>query len=493
MNILRKSQIIAALFLSLAAVVSCGQTQSQTAVDTGDATAAESETNAAETTLSDPAYTDNVPDFDFGGADFRFLLFGDGDPYNWSEIDILSDGADGETINDGIYARNLALEERMNIHITGSYQNATTVLNKAVQAGDDAYDAAWLQLSQAGSTAQSGSVLDWLDMPYVDLSKAYWDASIIRDLSIGGHVYFMTGDISTIDNQATWIMMFNKSMIAENDLPSPYDLVNNGTWTIDRFSEMTKDVTADVDGDGAFTLADKYGIATTPDTAYGLFYSTGLSFISKDENDFPQYTLDIDKATDVLGKIGVILNEGNRTLLSEKIKGESNVFIALRDVFIEGRSLFYAEVMFHVAHLRQMETDFGIIPLPKYDEAQEHYITFVNPAGTCLAIPATDDNPEMTGAVLEAMAALSYQYLTPAYYNIALQQKIARDNESSEMLDLLLQNRVYDLAMMYGWGGINSGFVDLAKKNSTDLASLSAKKEKQIDQAIEKFINAFEN
>ncbi|MGM9625644.1 MAG: hypothetical protein ACI3XM_08040, partial [Eubacteriales bacterium] len=186
MNILRKSQIITAMFLSLIAVVSCGQTQSPAAVGTDKVSAEESETAASETTLSDPAYTDHVPDFDFGGTDFRFLLFGDGDPYNWSEIDILSEGANGETINDGIYARNLALEERMNIRITGSYQNATSVLNKAVQAGDDAYDAAWLQLSQAGSTAQSGSVLDWQDMPYVDLSKAYWDASIIRDLSIGG-------------------------------------------------------------------------------------------------------------------------------------------------------------------------------------------------------------------------------------------------------------------------------------------------------------------
>ena len=34
----------------------------------------------------------------------------------------------------------------------------------------------------------------------------------------------------------------------------------------------------------------------------------------------------------------------------------------------------------HVNRLREMADDFGIIPMPKYDEAQAHYVTYTNPA-----------------------------------------------------------------------------------------------------------------
>jgi hypothetical protein len=184
-----------------------------------------------------------------------------------------------------------------------------------------------------------------------------------------------------------------------------------------------------------------YGLSTTVDTIYGLFYSTGLSFISKDSDDLPYFNLDLTKAQSVLERTAAIFNEDNRALIASRITGQtSNVITGIREAFLEGRALFYAEVMFHVANLRQMETDFGIIPQPKYDEAQEDYITFVNPAGSCLTVPITVASVERSGIVLEAMASESYRYLTPAYYNTALQQKYTRDNESAEMLDLLLQN-----------------------------------------------------
>ena len=492
----RSSSLLLSLLAASLLLASCGNAASsntpETAQDTEPAATA-ADTESIETT-ADPRYTDAIGDYDFGGEDFHFLLHGDGDPYNWSEIDVLSEGSNGETINDGIYARNLALEERLNIHITGQYNiSSASVLKKTVSAGDDAYDAAWLRLDDSGSAAQSGSVYDWHEVPHVDLTKAYWDQSIIRDLSIGGKVYYLTGDISTIDNQATWIMMFNKNMINEYDMEDPYQLVRDGKWTLDKFSEMTKDIARDLNGDGKYTIDDMYGLSTTVDTIYGLFYSSGLSFISKDSDDIPYFDIDLQKAQDVLERTAEIFNEGNRTLVATRISGQTSDPIAgIRQAFFEDRALFYAEVMFHVANLRQMETDFGIIPQPKYDEAQAEYITFVNPAGSGLTIPVTVGDIERCGVVLEAMASESYRHLTPAYYNTALQQKYTRDNESAEMLDLLLQNRVYDLAMIYRWGSINTAYRNLADKNQTDLSSMIAKYESKVLSGIDKFLSAFE-
>lgn len=480
------------LCLTALLLVSCA---SDTSVETTPETTANTEPTESVTETEeteDTAYLDAVGDRDFGGRDFRFLLFSTGQELSWSAFDVLAEEANGESINDAVYNRNIQIEDRFQVKIGGTEDaNAGNTLSSLVKAGDSSYDAAFLPENTSGSIAQSGNLLDYSAMPYIDTSKLYWDQSCIRDLSIADKIYFLTGDISTIDKKATWILMFNKNLVNTFDLESPYTLVKEGRWTIDKFREMSADVSSDLNGDGTMDYTDQYGLATTPDTVYGLFYSCGGRFIEKDENDLPIFSVDTDKCSSILEKTGAIMADQNATLLTTRIKGQENVIVTIQNCFIEGRSLFYGEVMFHVNRLREMADDFGIIPMPKYDEAQEHYVTYTNPAGLLLVVPKTTADTECTGAVLEAMASLSHTTLTPAYYDISLKSKFARDNDSGEMLDLIFENRVYDLTQIYGWGSITSGYNDLALKGSSDLASLIAQKQSAIDTSIEKFIKAF--
>ena len=306
-------------------------------------------------------------------------------------------------------------------------------------------------MKNSASDVTSGYCTPFDDIPYVDLDKDYWDHSIVNDLSIENQVFMLTGDISTMDNQATWIMMFNKELIDKYGLEKQYSYALGGRWTIDVLADMVKGVTMDINGDGVMDKTDQYGLATTADTVYGLFYSCGNSLVTKNSDDQPVFALDENHLSVVFEKTIDILSDEN-TLVSDRIKNSSDVITDIRVAFTETRSLFYCEVMFHVANLRQMENDFGIIPMPKYDENQENYITFVNPAGDLLTVPRTNTDVEFTGTLLEAYAAASYQYMTPAYYDITLVGKYARDEESKEMLDILLVNRTYDLWLIYGWG-----------------------------------------
>ncbi|MFA6948305.1 MAG: hypothetical protein WCQ72_04940, partial [Eubacteriales bacterium] len=307
---------------------------------------------------------------------------------------------------------------------------------------------------------------------------------------IGGRVYMLTGDISTIDNQATWILMFNKAMINDFSLESPYVPALDGSWVIDKFSSMVKNITYDLDGNGEMDKNDRWGLSTTPDTIYGLFYSCGAQLVTKDENDYPEFALDIDRVSSIFEKSVEIMSADN-SLVTSRIKGSSDLISDIRNVFVEERALFYCEVMFHVANLRQMETDFGIIPMPKYDESQENYITFVNPASTVLVVPATNTELESTGALLEAFAYSSYKNVTPAYYDTALVGKYTRDEESKAMLDILLVNRTYDLGLIYGWSSFMSKYNALVIKGQNDLASLVAKSESSMTNELEKFVGAF--
>lgn len=470
----------------------CGSGTKENDVHVGTTVTESTETAAESVETEDTAYLDAVGERDYGGRDFRFLLFGNGEELSWSAFDVLAEEATGEGINDAIFNRNLSIGERFNVKIVGdSDVSAAAKLTAMVRAGDSSYDASFLQTSSAGSAAQNGDYLDMTALPDIDIAKPYWDQSCIHDLSIGGKVYFMTGDISTIDKKATWILMFNKNLVTSFELESPYALVNEGTWTIDKFREMSADVSTDLNGDGAMDKVDQYGLATTPDTVYGLFYSCGGRFIEKDESDLPVFSVDVDKCSSILEKTGNIMADRNATLLSSLVKGETNPIVTIQNCFIEGRSLFYGEVMFHVNRLREMADDFGIIPMPKYDEAQEKYITYTNPAGLMLVVPKSTADVGCTGAVLEAMASLSHTTLTPAYYDNALKGKFARDNDSGAMLDLIFENRVYDLTQIYGWGSMPSSYNALALKGSTDLASLISQKQSAIDASITKFVDAF--
>ncbi|MBR4960666.1 MAG: hypothetical protein IKY52_07205 [Clostridia bacterium] len=478
--------LLAALLLS-----SCGQ--AATEEPAADTAAAENAPIAEETEpeTEDP-YIDTVEAEDFGGRPFNLLLRDEGSEVSWSIFDAVAEEATGEAINDAIYNRNLSINEKYNVEILGEMnKNSLVTLNNCVKAGDSTYDAAFLNTYDSSSAAQAGSLMDYGMLEAIDMTKPYWDQRCISDLSIAGKTYFLTGDISSIDKKATWILMFNKNLINSFDLESPYDLVNEGTWTVDKFKEMSADVSSDLNGDGEWTVEDQYGLATTPDTVHGLFYSCGGQYIRKDENDLPVFDMDIELCTSILETAGQILSNPQNTLLSTNIKGSANAILDLRDCFIEGRSLFYGEVMFHVAGLREMADDFGIIPMPKLNEAQEDYITYTNPAGPMLVVPMTTADLTCTGKVLESLASASHYTLTPAYYDIALKGKYARDEDSAAMLDIIFAHRVYDLTQAYGWGSMPSSFKDLAVKGSTDLASLVASKQSIFDSGIEKFVSAF--
>lgn len=484
---------ITILLLTAILLSSCGQTAGEND-NNPPSNANDTVTDVQDATETADPYADTVEAEDFGGRDFHFLLYGTGAEISWSVFDVIAEEATGEGINDAIYNRNMTINEKYNIEITGIMESgASNTLSNAVRAGDSTYDATFLDTYASASAAQSGILMDYGMLPDIDVTRPYWDAHCVSDLSIGGKVYFLTGDISTIDKKATWILMFNKSLVNDFDLESPYDVVNEGRWTIDKFQEMSADVSSDLNGDGEMTKEDQYGLATTPDTVHGLFYSCGGRYIQKDENDLPIFDMDVELCTSILETTGKILANQQNTLLTTRIKNSSDTIADIKNCFIEGRSLFYGEVMFHVSGLREMADDFGIIPMPKLNEEQAEYVTYTNPAGPMLLVPMTTKNTTCTGKVLESLASESHRTLTPAYYDIALKGKYARDTDSAAMLDIIFANRVYDLTQAYGWGSMPTSYKDLAVKGSTDLASLVASKQSSFDAAIDKFVSAFEN
>ncbi len=421
-----------------------------------------------------------LPDVDYEDGDFTICAQkGVGS----SEKEIWVEQMDGEAINDAVYTRNSLVGERCRCVIQLYAGDVQSTIKQSVLSDDETYKLAFPNLATAGTMAQNGYFLNYLDFENVNIKEAWWDQGTAA-LEIGGKVYFMSGDINILDNDVTYILLFNKKLFEDVGLAEPYQAVRDGEWTIDMFSEMIKNVTNDTNGDGKFTDEDTYGYVTTNQGPTTFFYGSQLMYITFDEEKLPELTLNEEKTQLLLEKVAKIFTEDNCTRVP------SDVAVG-KEMFMADRVLFYGEVLSYIINVREMETPFGVLPIPKYDTLQDGYYTYCESNSSTCGVPMSVKDVENVTAVLEAMAIQSYINVTPAYYDISLQRKYTRDDESADMLDIALSHRVYDLVRVYTNIGLNDVFTTLAKKGSTDFASSYAKKQKSAQRAIDKICSAF--
>lgn len=106
-------------------------------------------------------------------------------------------------------------------------------------AQNDEYDMICIRLKDhITSLVTQGLLLDLNKVDLMDLTQPYYDPNSVTSLSIDGKVFAVTGDLLTMDNDATRCVVFNKSLFTTLNLSdtiggSLYDAVNNDKWTLD--------------------------------------------------------------------------------------------------------------------------------------------------------------------------------------------------------------------------------------------------------------------
>ncbi|MBQ2708929.1 MAG: hypothetical protein IJF67_11745, partial [Clostridia bacterium] len=172
--------------------------------------------------------------------------------------------------------------------------------------------------------------------------------------------------------------------------------------------------------------------------------------VNKDENDMPIFDMNNEHYLERLDKITRMLSENEGLNNPNGTNGNGGD----SDAFVEGRVLFFNETLSNIKKLRDMEQDFGILPAPKYDEAQERYYNLGgNPY--FMLVPITTEDVERTGVIIEAMAYESLGRIDTAFYDIYLQGKLMRDEDSPKMLDLIFSTLDYFLPIARST--VNSG------------------------------------
>ncbi|MCL2813988.1 MAG: hypothetical protein FWD23_05250 [Oscillospiraceae bacterium] len=487
--------ILIALILAPAVFWSCGEsTKSEDNNRETPSGQPQSEDEKEELTQAAEILPD-LPEADFGGYEFTFLVRAIADahwlPYN--ARDVYAEEETGDPINDAVYRRNRFVEGKYNCVIK-EYRSAnySSDLQKTVKASDDTYSVYYAAIVDLAPATGNGLFHDLYSIPHLDLDAQWWDQNAVKSLSIGRRLFFAPSDLIIVDNDSTSTIVFNKKLIADHALDNPYELVHKNQWTLDKMIEMTRGVAQDINGDGVMDYTDKYGFCGYRDAAFSFLHAAGERIAKKDADDVPYFTLNTERFFTVLDRAyDLVYDPGSYNI--HHLEGKfPEIYKISGAMFMEDRSLFYWILMHDIFDFRDMASDFGIIPIPKYDAGQPEYGHTVNHHhGHALAVPVSVADLERTGIILEALTAKSKYTLQPAYYEISLQRKFSRDEESEEMLDIIFASRVYDIGVINDWGNLYRTITDMTMKNNRNIAStfekMADKAQKDVEKTIEKY------
>ena len=435
---------------------------------------AENQHTSPVTTKSE-SQTPNLPDIKYDGYEFRILSVNSTSMGNsaesgahfWSDFGF-NEERSGEPINDAVYVRNTKIEERFGIDILlDEMADVQAAAEKTITAGDDLYDVITPFIDKTFAMAQAGYISDLYEVPYLDLTKGWWDSALTESLSLCNHIYTASGDISMEDEEYNWCVIFNKSMVDIHNLEDPYTAVNAGKWTFDKMYELGKTVTSDLNGDGKLDMHDSYGYGNDYTGAQSWHSSSGEKIAELDPDGVPRIVIGNERSHQIMDRITEIFNDRDFMIWASEIKGVPNAWLELNNMLISGRLLFRSGNIYNIKQYRVMMDDFGLLPGPKYNEDQKgHAMLVYTHACSGVCIPVTNTDLERTGIVLEAMAFESAP-VADAYYNVTLTGKFARDEESLQMLEIIFASRTYDIGKVFGWGKLTDVIYNTVKTDTS--------------------------
>ena len=449
--------------------------------------------NTAETTEGDTQIYPDLPDEDFEGYTFKVLHWYVTGWDNRMNKDIYAESENGDPINDAVYRRNLYMTEKYNV--TFSIENQTqdkviSMTQKFINAGEDAYDLVYARMVDVGALLTGGYFLDLNKLEYADFTQPWWDQNSVKSLSVLGKLYLVASDINIIDKDATASIAFNKQYATDNQYPDLYSMVNDGTWTVDKMMSLYVGKSRDLNGDGAIDADnDVYAFLGKKDVAASFFLGGGGSYVLKDEDDVPYLSFNTERNINIVTKVADMMADPDNFYNQHTMQSPIDD-AAFEQMFANGHGVFYWMRLDNVTSMRASETEFGILPIPKFDETQDRYYSMVSiHTSGLMTVPKTATDTARTGFIVEALAAESKYTLIPAYIDKALKGKYVRDDQSEAMLDLIFSTRTYDLGDVFGFGALAS---DMYNITPSAVATFYTKHEKLAQKAIDKFITNIE-
>ena len=496
--------LICAILMLIPCFAACANTQGsdETTANNAQTQATPDDTTPAE----DPRYDkegfwkDDLSDeIDFKGETVTILYW---DDVERPEFEITEEEADGDMVKDAIYRRNLATEERMGVTFewvgtpgdSGDRANFTNYVRNAYSGGTF-YDIIATYSRTAGMLLTNGFIQDLnaIEDSYINVEQPWWPKSMVSTCSIGNSLFFVSGDISTNVLHFMYAVYYNMDLLKDLNLEDPVPLVDNKKWTIDALINYTKDLYVDLDQDGGSSVGDQYGFCTTYYHLDAFYTGSNMMCIVPGDNTVLKISDDFfgQKTIDLVDKLGTWFKTGDTYV------NPHGGDIDYDAPFEEGAALFCLNRVYMAdtqygggaAPLRNADWEYGILPVPMYDENQTEYITVVGNPFTLWCVMQNAKNPQMSSAVIECMASEGYRKTSPMIFENNMKYRYTPDSagkgDSARMFDIVRESIAFDLGRIFS--DILSFMSEMPSKAaaiSTSWASMKAQYDRTLKRSM---------
>lgn len=467
--------------------------------DPGEEQAQSTEAQSEEIVTSNDR--DDLGEVDLGGRDI--VVISRVESVNQSEVYV--EEMDSDPINDAVYNRNLALEERLkcNIEVVQMLPEPGSIAGEVVDAvsnmviaGGTDYNIVANASYTSMTLAQQGRMTDLCTTSYIDFDKNYWSQGFNDALSFKDSQFFVTGPMSLSYYRYMFVTMFNKRLLEDEGMGEElYEVVENGEWTIDYMTSIAERFYRDLNGSGSHDADDLYGfcarIGPTSSMMDGFWEGSDICVLRKDEDNLYTYEIDQERVTDSLDAVLRLLGSSGSFTATTGV-GDGDVLTKFAQD--ESALITYRLIAVEDPTIRNMTNDYGILPIPKLNESQD-YKTHVQVEVILYGVPSTCyDQIDDLGIFLEAYASESYNRVKPAYYEVALTSKYCKDPQSVQMLDRVVNSVAIDpinlFSVSFTFGSANMRAIHESGTNT--VSSLLSRNERSVKKAVEKINKALE-
>ena len=435
----------------------------------------------AETT---PAY--EYADVNYGGATFAILNAQD--RYNMI-YHLKADTINGDSLNDVRYEVNTGISERYGITISETsipYNDLLTYAQNEVLSNTPVHDVFYLTTKQIATLMTAGYMHNLLDIEELNTDAEWWDQTLKEDgILKDKYLYYLGGNYHLQGFEGTTCLFINKKMTSDLGLDMPYDIARNGKWTFDKMYEYA-DAADSLNGDESFAYDANgnsiYGIVTITNMMPAFIMGGDAYYVEKDASGNPVISFTSERFTDVCNKIVTLTSVPGLY----KAKDEVALFMAERTLMIG------AEIKAAANELRDMNTEFGLLPVPKYDENQENYVTNMYWGTHFLSIPVTCTDVERAAIVMDTLNYEANEHVLPVYYERVCYKGL-KDDDSIDMLKILRETRYLNWGLAYGWldscePSVHSSLVS----GSSNFSALFKSSQRVVQTLIDKTMNSLE-
>ena len=405
------------------------------------------------------------------------------------EYEVYGPEDSNEKIDTLIHNRNTLIEARFGVEISrrGKVQSANAIdfwahhdyVQGKLNSGDVDFDAIAMYASTAGrlQLGNGGNFLDFRsEVPYcsdsIQKGEEWWPTDLNTASTVMGRQFVAVSDFAITAVEMAYAVIFNKDLAKSENVANTfdpatytvkstlYDLVRNNDWTLENMKTIVKGFYRDNPTSGKpkeRDAEDRYGLIATGGTdADAWCYALGFCTMVNDGVSAPSLWEWNGRQYDAILSLRELYNANGtwseiKGGISDDYNDRSRFFAQKDHVLFELNIL--ESLKYDVIH--QMEQDYGVLPFPKYDENQAKFLSGSIGHYTALAVPYTivwdmsGERLRMTGALLEALSAENCNSVKKPYYDDIVTHHNVTDGDSVEMINLIMDGRVYDLGVYH--------------------------------------------